>query len=107
MLDTRETHPLSDFLQNSASHVARLKETRVPEVLTVDGRAEVVLLDAETYEDLQERLQHMESVAYVRSVVRAAREAGPYEEVTDAEMERRRGVMKELMEETERLGLYK
>lgn len=110
MLDTRQIHSMSDFLRNHKSHVARLKETRVPEVLTVNGRAEVVLLDTETYEDMRERLKEMEdmeSLAYVRSVVREAKNAGPHEEVTEAEMERRRAVMKELMEETERLGLYK
>ncbi len=45
MLDTRQIHPMSDFLRNHKAHVARLKETRTPEVLTVNGRAEVVLLD--------------------------------------------------------------
>ncbi len=106
MLDTRQIHSMSDFLRNHKSHVARLKETRVPEVLTINGRAEVVLLDTETFEDMRKRLEEMESLAYVRSVVREAK-AGPHEEVTKAEMEHSRAIMKELMEETERLGLYK
>ncbi len=42
MLDTRHIHSLSDFVRNPKAHVARLKETRTPEVLTVNGRAEVV-----------------------------------------------------------------
>ncbi len=37
MLDTREIHPLTDFLRNHKAHVARLKETQAPEVLTVNG----------------------------------------------------------------------
>jgi hypothetical protein len=48
MLDTRQIHPMSDFVRNPKAHVARLKETRTPEVLTINGRAEVVILDTET-----------------------------------------------------------
>lgn len=107
MLGTEQTHPISDFLQDHQAYVARLKETRTPEVLTVDGRAEVVVLDTETYEDLVERLEHMEAVAAVRAVIRKANDAGPHEEVTEAEIERSQAVLKELMEETERLGLYR
>jgi PHD/YefM family antitoxin component YafN of YafNO toxin-antitoxin module len=107
MLGTEQTHPLSDFLQDHRSYVARLKETRMPEVLTVDGRAEVVVLDTETYKDLVERLEHMESAATVRAIIRKANEAGSREEVTEAEIERSQEVLKELMEETERLGLYR
>ena len=41
MLDTRENHPLTDFLRNHKAHVTRLKETHAPEVLTVNGTAEL------------------------------------------------------------------
>ena len=107
MLDTRQIHSMSDFLRNHKLHVARLKETRMPEVLTVNGRAEVVVLDTETYERLMERLNHVEAVSAVRAVLRQAENAGPHEEIPEAEMERRQAVMQELVEETERLGLYR
>lgn len=112
MLDTRQTHAIqthamSDFLQDPERHVARLKETRVPEILTVNGQAEVVLLDTETYESMVEQLNHVEAVAAVRAVLREAGCAGPTEEIPQAEMERRQAVMQELVEETERLGLYR
>ncbi len=107
MLDTREIYSLSDFVRNPKAHVARLKETRTPEVLTVNGRAEVVLLDTETYEDLVERVRSAEAIAYVRAVIREAKCAGPREEVTEAEIERSQALVKEIMAETERLGLYR
>jgi PHD/YefM family antitoxin component YafN of YafNO toxin-antitoxin module len=66
MLDTRQIHSLSDFVRNSKAHVARLKETRAPEVLTINGRAEVVMLDTETYEHLMERLQSAGMIASTR-----------------------------------------
>ncbi len=51
MLDTREIYSLSDFVRNPKAHVAWLKETHTPEVLTVNGRAEVVLLQEEVSEE--------------------------------------------------------
>ena len=107
MLDTRQIHSLSDFVRNSKAHVLRLKETRIPEVLTVNGRAEVVLLDTETYENLVERVRNAEAIAAVRAIIRQANSAGPHEEVTEAEIERSQAVVKEIMAETERLGLYR
>ncbi len=107
MLDTRQIHSLSDFVRNPKAHVARLKETRTPEVLTINGRAEVVLLDTETYENLMEQLSHMQAVSALRAhMAQARKKAPPQEPVTEAEIERRQAVMDELVAETERLGLY-
>jgi len=107
MLNTRHIHPMSDFVRNPKLHVARLKETKTPEVLTVNGRAEVVLLDTETYENLMERLRNMEAVAAVRAHLAQAKASAPLREpVTEAELDRGQAVMQELVEETERLGLY-
>lgn len=97
---------MSDFARNPKAHVARLKETKTPEVLTVNGRAEVVMLDTETYESLMERLHHMEEVSAVRAIIRQTQSVGPREEVLEADIERSQAVVRELMAETERLGLY-
>ena len=59
MLDTRQIHPLTDFLRHHKAHLARLKETKTPEILTVNGRAEVVIQDVESYQALLDRLHHM------------------------------------------------
>ena len=110
MLDTRQIHSMSDFLRNHKAHVARLKETRTPEVLTVNGRAEVVLLDTETYESMVEQLnqQQEEEVAAARAhMAKSLKNAPPQEPITDAEMESRQAAMRELVAETERLGLYR
>ena len=72
MLDTRQIHPLTDFLRNHKAHVARLKATRAPEVLTVNGRAEVVVQDAASYQALLDRLNHMETIAAIREGIASA-----------------------------------
>jgi PHD/YefM family antitoxin component YafN of YafNO toxin-antitoxin module len=66
MLDTREIHSLTDFLRNHKTHVARLKKTRAPELLTVNGKAAVVVQDAASYQQMQDRLHHMETVAAIQ-----------------------------------------
>ena len=108
--DTRKTHSLTDFLRNSEAHIARLKQTRTPEVLTVNGRAEVVILDAETYDGLVGQLNHQreKEIAAARAHMAQVRKAAPPQEpVTEAEMESRQAAMRELVAETERLGLYR
>ena len=72
MLDTREIHPMTDFLRNHKAHVTRLKKTRVPEVLTVNGKAEVVVQDAASYQVLVERLRHMETIAAIQEGMASA-----------------------------------
>lgn len=83
MVDTRHIHPLTDFLRNHKAHVARLKETRTPEVLTINGRAEVVVQDAESYQHLVDRLHHMETIAAIREGIASAErgELKPAEQV--------------------------
>lgn len=52
MLDLNNIHSLSDFNRNSKEHIERLKESGEPEVLTVNGKAELVVQDAESYQEL-------------------------------------------------------
>lgn len=72
MLDAREIHPLTDFLRNHKAHVTRLKETHEPELLTVNGKAEVVVQDAESYQRLLDRLHHMETLAAIQEGMASA-----------------------------------
>jgi hypothetical protein len=72
MLDTREIHSLTDFLRNHKAHVARLKATQIPEVLTVNGKAEVIVQDATSYQLMLERLHHMETIAAIQEGMASA-----------------------------------
>jgi PHD/YefM family antitoxin component YafN of YafNO toxin-antitoxin module len=89
-LQANESYPLADFLRDHESHIARIHETRAPEVLTVDGRASVVLLDAETYESILDRIYHVETVEAIREGIASADrgELKPVEQVL-AEMKAR------------------
>jgi len=49
---TQDIHPLTDFKRNTAEFVAQLKETGQPVVLTINGKAELVVQDASSYQKL-------------------------------------------------------
>ena len=72
MRDIKQTHPLTDFLKNHQAHLARLKETHAPEVLTVNGRAELVIQDAASYQALVNRLHNLETLAAIREGIESA-----------------------------------
>lgn len=52
MIQLNEIKPLTDFLRNSKAHIANLKASGRPEVLTVNGEAAVVVQDADSYQEL-------------------------------------------------------
>ena len=61
----RDIHPLTDFKRNTTHFLAQLKETGQPVVLTINGKAELVVQDAASYQklaDLAERLETIQAV---------------------------------------------
>lgn len=66
MINLSNIHALDHFKRNTADFRARLKKTGDPEVLTVDGKAELVVQSAESYQKLLERMEYLETVAAVR-----------------------------------------
>ena len=66
MIDLREVRSVTEFQRNLKGCVGRLKEKKTPMVLTVNGRAEVVVQDADSYQVLLDRLERAETVAAIR-----------------------------------------
>jgi prevent-host-death family protein len=66
LIDLREVRSVTDFQRNIKDYVVRLKENKTPLVLTVNGRAELVVQDAESYQLMLERLERAETVAAIR-----------------------------------------
>jgi len=73
MIKSSSIKPLSDFVRNTKSHIATLKDSGEAAVLTVNGEAAVVVQDAASYEEMaalaeqarqDSRLQ--EAMAYFR-----------------------------------------
>jgi PHD/YefM family antitoxin component YafN of YafNO toxin-antitoxin module len=66
MIDLREIRPVTEFQRNLKDYVGRLKEKKTPLVLTVNGRAELIVQDADSYQTLLDRLERAETVAAIR-----------------------------------------
>ena len=72
---TQDIHPLTTFKRNTSDFLTQMKVTRRPLVLTVNGRAEFVVQDAESYQQILDRLDRLEVVEAIRFGIAAA-EAG-------------------------------
>jgi PHD/YefM family antitoxin component YafN of YafNO toxin-antitoxin module len=62
MFKAEDICALSDFTRNARRHVERLRKTRRPEVLTLNGAAELVVQNAEAYQALLDRLDELETI---------------------------------------------
>jgi prevent-host-death family protein len=68
---SRDILSLTEFKRNTGELVKQMKETGSPLVLTVNGRAELVVLDAENYQALLDQVEHSETVKAVRESMAA------------------------------------
>ena len=51
MIALQDIRSLTDFQRNTKTHLKRLKASGRPEVLTVNGKAELIVQDAAAYEE--------------------------------------------------------
>ena len=61
--DVKDIGPLTDFKRRTAEHLQRLKSTGRPQILTVNGRAELVVQDARSYQRMLELVDRAEAMA--------------------------------------------
>ncbi|MCY7333025.1 MAG: type II toxin-antitoxin system Phd/YefM family antitoxin [Pseudanabaena sp. CAN_BIN31] len=61
MIELKNIHSLSDFKRNAKEFIDRIKATQSPLVLTVNGKAEVVVQDAQAFQDICDRIQKVET----------------------------------------------
>jgi PHD/YefM family antitoxin component YafN of YafNO toxin-antitoxin module len=83
MIKVDDIHSLSDFQRNTKAYVTRLKKTGKAEVLTVNGKAELVVLAADSFQTLSDRLERAETIEGIRRGLAEA-ESGLGRPVKDA-----------------------
>lgn len=66
MINLRDIYSLTEFQRNTRDHLARLRETGRPSVLTVNGRAEIVVQDAASYQAFLDMVERAEAVLAVQ-----------------------------------------
>ncbi len=62
----RDILSLTDFKRNTNEIVKQMKESKSPVVLTVNGKAELVVQDAASYQAMYERIEEMETLETIK-----------------------------------------
>jgi prevent-host-death family protein len=71
---TEDICPLTDFKRRTSDFMNQMKKTHRPVVLTVNGKAELVVQDAAGYQKTLDRLARLEAVEAIRAGIGAAEE---------------------------------
>lgn len=66
MVSLKDIRSFTEFQRNSKQFLQHIRESRNPMVLTVNGKAEVVVQSADAYQDLLDRLERAEVIAAIR-----------------------------------------
>ncbi len=72
---SKDIQSLTDFKRHTNEYVKNLKESKHPLVLTINGKAELVVQDAEAYQALLEAKELLESIKGIQRGLEEA-EAG-------------------------------
>jgi PHD/YefM family antitoxin component YafN of YafNO toxin-antitoxin module len=70
MIIPEDIRSLSEFQRNTRDHIRRLNRTGRPEVLTVNGKASVVIQAAAAYQRLLDQLEEAKTSAAIASADR-------------------------------------
>jgi PHD/YefM family antitoxin component YafN of YafNO toxin-antitoxin module len=62
MIQLSDIHSLSDFQRNAKVHLRQMKRSGRPKVLTINGKAELVVQDAKSYQKLLDTLDRAEAI---------------------------------------------
>ena len=81
---------LSDFKRNTTELLDRIKKTGNPLVLTINGRAELIVQDAASYQELLDRVETVEALQRGLADAKAGR-TKPAREVFDR-LRRKHGI---------------
>ena len=57
MISVQDIRSLTDFQRNTKAHLRRLKSSGRPLVLTVNGKAELIVQDAAAFEDMLDAIR--------------------------------------------------
>ncbi|MDZ4287704.1 MAG: type II toxin-antitoxin system Phd/YefM family antitoxin [Prosthecobacter sp.] len=61
-----DIHALTEFQRNAKAHLSRVNKTGRAKVLTVNGKAEAVLMGRRSYEQMVEAMEELETLKSIR-----------------------------------------
>lgn len=66
MINIEDIHSLTDFQRDAKRHLAQANRTGRPKVLTINGKAQGVLLGKKAFQQVQESLQELETLKSIQ-----------------------------------------
>ena len=69
-----EINSLSNFKRNTSEFIEQLKETGKPIILTINGKAELVVQDAGSYQRLLEITERIETIEALKPAIAEMKE---------------------------------
>ena len=63
---SRDIQSLSTFKQNATKLIKQMQQSKEPMILTVNGKAAIVVQDTESYQSLLEAKERMEAIEGIR-----------------------------------------
>lgn len=66
MVDLKEIYSLTEFQRNAREHIERLKKTGQAHILTVNGKAEIVVQDTDSYQELMDLIERAQAIEGIR-----------------------------------------
>ena len=73
MISLKDIESLTAFKRNTTEYVKRIKKSGNPLVLTVNGKAEIIVQDAESYQRMLEVLDRAETIEALREGLESVR----------------------------------
>ena len=67
MINIKSIQSLTDFKRNTNQYLKEIRKTRRPLVLTVNGKAELVVLDAESFQEFLDKIEYEEGVRDIKA----------------------------------------
>ena len=66
MINLKDIHSLSDFQRNTKDFVQQIAAQKSPVVLTVNGKAKLVVQNADAYQELLDKVDRLETIEGIK-----------------------------------------
>ena len=93
MIRATDIHSLTDFTRNAKTYIQQIKDTKNPMAITVNGDAQVVIQDAESFQRMVDELDRNHFIKAMRDGLQESeRGLGQPAEVVYEEMKAKYGL---------------
>ncbi|MDH5749099.1 MAG: type II toxin-antitoxin system Phd/YefM family antitoxin [Rhodospirillales bacterium] len=70
----KDIKPLTEFKRDTSRFMTHLKETGRPSILTVNGKPELVVMDAASWQETQDQIEFAKTVSGIRKGLEQAKQ---------------------------------